>query len=90
MCLHKRCTPSSVFTVSEHILYIYLSSNTLTQLTMEIKRIGMQQMDGSMCTTFRKLQKETEGVLPDLIGVLLLARRYKVSVCVIAFCIVMI
>ena len=67
--------------VSTFCIIIYLSSNTLTQLTMEIKRIGMQQMDGSMCTTFRKLQKETEGVLPDLIGVLLLARRYKVSVC---------
>ena len=70
------CYSASDCTMCTHVPT--LSHTHSTQLTMEIKRIGMQQMDGSICTTFRKLQKETEGIFPDLIGVLVLARRFKV------------
>ena len=51
------------------------------QLSVELRKVGVRQMDGSVCTTFRKLQKETEGLFPNLIGTLMLAKRYRVCMC---------
>ena len=48
------------------------------QLAMEIKRVGIRQANGTVCTTFRQLQRGAEGVIPDFIGTLMLARKYQV------------
>lgn len=50
-----------------------------TQLTKEIKRVGVKQIDGTVCTTFRKLHRETEGIFPDFMSTLMAAKRYQVS-----------
>lgn len=48
------------------------------QLTKEIKRVGVKQIDGTVCTTFRKLHRETEGIFPDFMSTLMAAKRYQV------------
>ena len=48
------------------------------QLSMAIKSVGVHQRDGSVCTTFRKLQRETESLFPDFVGTLMAAKRYHV------------
>jgi hypothetical protein len=45
---------------------------------MVIKSVGVHQKDGSVCTTFRKLQRETEGLFPDFMGTLTAAKRYHI------------
>lgn len=50
------------------------------QLTKEIKRVGVKQIDGTVCTTFRKLHRETEGIFPDFMSTLMAAKRYQVRI----------
>ena len=46
---------------------------------MEIKRVGVRQINGTVCTTFRKLQRDAVGVFPDFMSTLMAAKRHQVS-----------
>lgn len=65
-------------------MFMYVSTHYdeqfvyILQLSMAIKSVGVHQRDGSVCTTFRKLQRETEGLFPDFMGTLMAAKRYHV------------